>query len=280
MNSNLMNRQTTLQGFSGIIREQGHWERQQHKCRWTSSLDRTKPCIWWMAQRNRRHSSTRPSCRKFCQCSCSCRCKCKVSKYISLGFKIIFLRPYIKRRSDIFRENMACRMPCTTRRLVSHTPPTPLRVAGEIYASGYEIALSWTLNQFVICKGWPINCHFWSECSILVKSLYAKTGSKSGQYSHVLVKYHGCHTSLRKFWAPSRLSIPCYPTCPITSRFPLWPSPTIRTLKHTPEVTSTSLKISPEDWKLFKDIKYNSKTILEPCKALAGRKKLAEGDEE
>lgn len=58
------------------------------------------------------------------------------------------------------------------------------------------------------------------------------------------------------------------------------PSAFLCTLKHAPEVTPTGLKISPEDWKLFKDLKDKSKRVLEALKALAGRKKPAEDDEE
>jgi hypothetical protein len=58
------------------------------------------------------------------------------------------------------------------------------------------------------------------------------------------------------------------------------PSGFLCALKHAPEVTSISLKMSLEDWKLFKDLKDNSKTVLKALKALSGRKKAAEDDEE
>ena len=58
------------------------------------------------------------------------------------------------------------------------------------------------------------------------------------------------------------------------------PSAFLCTLKHAPEVTPTSLKISLDDWKLFKHLKDKSKTVLEALKALTGRKKPAEDDEE
>ena len=58
------------------------------------------------------------------------------------------------------------------------------------------------------------------------------------------------------------------------------PSAFLCTLKHALEVTPTGLKISPEDWKLFKNLKDKTKRVLKALKALAGRKKPTEDDEE
>ena len=52
------------------------------------------------------------------------------------------------------------------------------------------------------------------------------------------------------------------------------PSAFLCALKHTPEVTPFGLKISLEDWELFKVIMEKSKTVLSALKALARKKKV------
>ena len=55
------------------------------------------------------------------------------------------------------------------------------------------------------------------------------------------------------------------------------PSAFLCALKHAPEVTPFSLKVSLEDWELFKVIMDNSKVVLNAMKALAGKQKMSEG---
>jgi hypothetical protein len=50
--------------------------------------------------------------------------------------------------------------------------------------------------------------------------------------------------------------------CPI-----LPPSAFLCALKHAPEVTPAGLKISSDDWKLFKEIKDNGKKVVQALKA-------------
>jgi hypothetical protein len=50
-------------------------------------------------------------------------------------------------------------------------------------------------------------------------------------------------------------------------------------LKHAPEVTPFGLKISVEDWELFKVIMDN-KMVLKAMKTLAGKQKMREDDGE
>ena len=50
-------------------------------------------------------------------------------------------------------------------------------------------------------------------------------------------------------------------------------------LKHAPEVTPFGLKISLEDWELFKIIKDKSVTVLRAMKALAGKQKMPDSEE-
>jgi hypothetical protein len=45
------------------------------------------------------------------------------------------------------------------------------------------------------------------------------------------------------------------------------PSAFLCTLKRTPEITQNGLKISADDWKLFKEMKDNSMTVLQALKA-------------
>jgi len=56
------------------------------------------------------------------------------------------------------------------------------------------------------------------------------------------------------------------------------PSAFLCILKHTPEITQNGLKISPNDWKLFKEIKDKSKTVLQALKAF--KQKATVEDEE
>jgi hypothetical protein len=56
-------------------------------------------------------------------------------------------------------------------------------------------------------------------------------------------------------------------------------TPFLCALKHAPELTPTGLKISSDDWKLFKKIKDNSKKVLQALKNLAGKKKPADDEE-
>ena len=56
------------------------------------------------------------------------------------------------------------------------------------------------------------------------------------------------------------------------------PSAFLCVLKHAPEVTPFGLKVSLEDWELFKVIMDNSKVVLNAMKALAGKQKMSEDD--
>jgi hypothetical protein len=56
------------------------------------------------------------------------------------------------------------------------------------------------------------------------------------------------------------------------------PSALLCTLKHTPEITENGLKISADDWKLFKKIKDNSKMVLQVLKVF--KPKVTAEDEE
>ena len=58
------------------------------------------------------------------------------------------------------------------------------------------------------------------------------------------------------------------------------PSAFLCALKHAPEVTPFGLKISLEDWELFKVIKDKSVTVLKAMKALAGKQKMPEDNGE
>jgi hypothetical protein len=56
------------------------------------------------------------------------------------------------------------------------------------------------------------------------------------------------------------------------------PSAFLCALKHTPEITQNGLKISADDWMLFKDIKDNGKKVLQALKAFK-QKATVEEDE-
>jgi hypothetical protein len=51
------------------------------------------------------------------------------------------------------------------------------------------------------------------------------------------------------------------------------------TLKHAPELTPFGLKISLDDWQLFKVIKENSAKVSQAIKMLTGRQKIPEDEE-
>ena len=74
-------------------------------------------------------------------------------------------------------------------------------------------------------------------------------------------------------------AIPHSQPLPILRFDHLPPSAFLCSLKHAPEVTPTGLKISSDDWKLFKDIKDNSKKVVQALKALNGKKRLTEDEE-
>jgi hypothetical protein len=57
------------------------------------------------------------------------------------------------------------------------------------------------------------------------------------------------------------------------------PSSFLCALKHSPEVTPFGLKISLEDWELFKVIMDNSKVVLRAMKALAGKQRMPAGED-
>ena len=50
-------------------------------------------------------------------------------------------------------------------------------------------------------------------------------------------------------------------------------------LKHAPESTPFGLKISMDDWQLFKVIKDNGEKVSQTIKVLAGRQKMPEDEE-
>ena len=116
--------------------------------------------------------------------------------------------------------------------------------------------------------------------------MYAKTGGKNGRHGDVtdslnIMAVSNIPTQVFEHNLGSQFrAIPHAQPLPVLRFDHLPPSAFLCALKHAPEVTSTGLKISPEDWKLFKDLKDNSKTVLAALKALAGRKKPAEDDEE
>ena len=60
------------------------------------------------------------------------------------------------------------------------------------------------------------------------------------------------------------------------------PSAFLCALKHAPEVTPFGLKISLEDWELFKVItsRDNGKVVLKAMKTLAGKQKMSADDGE
>ena len=50
-------------------------------------------------------------------------------------------------------------------------------------------------------------------------------------------------------------------------------------LKHAPEFIPTGLKILPDDWKVFKELKDNNKKVLEALKTFRKRKEPVEEEE-
>ena len=60
------------------------------------------------------------------------------------------------------------------------------------------------------------------------------------------------------------------------------PSAFLCALKHAPEVTPFGLKISLEDWELFKVIRDNSRVVINAMKILAGKQRMSaeDGDSE
>ena len=48
---------------------------------------------------------------------------------------------------------------------------------------------------------------------------------------------------------------------------------------HAPELTPFGLKISLDDWKVFKEIKDNGEKVLRVIKMLSGRQKMPEDEE-
>jgi hypothetical protein len=118
-----------------------------------------------------------------------------------------------------------------------------------------------------------------------VKSIYAKTGGKNGRHSDVTdssnimaISYiaaqvfeHQLGTQFRAMPHSQPLSVLRFDHLP-QSAF-------LCALKHAPEVSPTGLKISSDDWKLFKEIKDNGKKVVQALKAFTGKKRLAEDEE-
>ncbi|KAF8905727.1 hypothetical protein CPB84DRAFT_1823080 [Gymnopilus junonius] len=149
------------------------------------------------------------------------------------------------------------------------TSLTPLRVAGKTRL-GYGIAISPTLNQFVVCK---------------VESIYSKTGGKNGKHADVTdssnimaVSYIAAQVFEHQIGSQFRAIPHAQPIS--TFRFDhLPPSAFLCALKDAPEITQNGLKISVDDWRLFKELKDNGKKVLEALKAFK-QKAPAEGDDE
>jgi len=119
----------------------------------------------------------------------------------------------------------------------------------------------------------------------LVISIYAKTGGKSGRHNNVsdssnimAVSYlavqifeHQLGTQFRAIPNAQRLQVLRFDHLP--------PSAFLCALKHAPELTPFGLKISLDDWQLFKVIKDNIEKVSQAIKVLAGRQKMAEDEE-
>ena len=60
-----------------------------------------------------------------------------------------------------------------------------------------------------------------------------------------------------------------------------WKGPKIsQGREHAPEVTPFGIKISLEDWELYKVIIDKNRVVLNAMKALAGKEKMAEDNDE
>ena len=104
-----------------------------------------------------------------------------------------------------------------------------------------------------------------------MKSIYAKTGCKNGRHSDV--------TDSSNIMAISYIAAQVFEH-QLGTQFRAMPhSQPLPVLKHAPEVTPTGLKISSDDWKLFKEIKDNGKKVFQALKAFTGKKRLAEDEE-
>ncbi|KAF8814341.1 hypothetical protein BYT27DRAFT_7082428, partial [Phlegmacium glaucopus] len=113
-----------------------------------------------------------------------------------------------------------------------------------------------------------------------------KTGGKNGRHSDVTdssnimaVSYIAVQVFEHQLGAQF-CATPHAQPLPVLHFNHLPPSAFLCALKHAPEMTPSSLKLSLDDWKLFKEIKDNGKKVLEALKALAGKKKTPEEDEE
>ena len=127
-----------------------------------------------------------------CQCSSRCRreCKTSTSEWITtctiLSHWFFLFVQALTCRKGIFKKFQLPDILGDAR----VNSLTPLRVAGGKYASEFGIAVSPTLNQFVICKGlFPFrSCKCLSltfYLNSLVDATYSKTGSKSGKHGDV-----------------------------------------------------------------------------------------------
>ena len=119
----------------------------------------------------------------------------------------------------------------------------------------------------------------------LVISIYAKTGGKNGRHNNVTdssnimaVSYlavqifeHQLGSQFRAIPNAQRLQVLRFDHLP--------PAAFLCALKHAPELTPFGLKISLDDWQLFKVIKENSAKVSQAIKMLTGRQKIPEDEE-
>ena len=119
-----------------------------------------------------------------------------------------------------------------------------------------------------------------------VKAIYySKTGGKNGKHSDVTdssnimaVSYLVAQVFEHQIGSQFRATPHAQPVP--TLRFDqLPPSAFLCALKHGPEITQNGLKISADNWKLFKKIKDNGPKVLQALKAFKQRVAVAEDDE-
>ena len=121
----------------------------------------------------------------------------------------------------------------------------------------------------------------------LVISIYAKTGGKSGRHNNVsdssnIMAVSESYLAVQIFehqLGTQFCAIPNAQRLQVLWFDHLLPSAFLCALKHAPELTPFGLKISLDDWQLFKVIKDNIEKVSQAIKVLAGRQKMAEDEE-
>ena len=113
-------------------------------------------------------------------------------------------------------------------------------------------------------------------------TIYAKTGGKGGRHSWVTdssnimaVSNIAVQVFEHQFGAQFR-DVPHVQTLHVHHFDLIRPSAFLCALKHTPEFTQHGLKISTEDWDLFKKVKDNGKQVLLALKSFGTQAREAD----